>query len=288
MRRRSFHPCKRQDANGKYTHYTYYDSDNRLTNKYYDATQHHHARLLLLRRREWEWLGEYYGQPDRAPDYELWSDPCGHGSVGHGVVRLGWLGRPLGQVQCTPTTCGSSNGYPVYSSYNLLGNSTSTSDSSVAIHSAYDGANRLNTVTASLGPGLGAQPLLNVSAFSPFGGLTAATVGSNPTLSETRAYNTRGWLGSISVKNGSTPIHSLSGPSSGLINYAGNGNVKNITDSVNGTWTYNYDGVNRLQTATVGGQNFNYSYTADGSNGQYGNMTCTEPRGPITPARRRA
>ncbi len=30
-------PCKRQDANGKYTHYTY-DSDNRLTNKYDDAT----------------------------------------------------------------------------------------------------------------------------------------------------------------------------------------------------------------------------------------------------------
>ncbi len=43
--------------------------------------------------------------------------------------------------------------------------------------------------------------------------------------------------------NGSTPIYSLSGPSSGLINHAGNGNVKNITDSVNGTWTYNYDGV---------------------------------------------
>jgi RHS repeat-associated protein len=86
-------------------------------------------------------------------------------------------------------------------------------------------------------------------------------------------------LGSIFVQGSSGTTYSLTGSNAGMMYYAGNGNVLNANDSENGNWTYGYDSVNRLQTATIGGQNFNYYYTADGSNGQYGNMTCTAPAG---------
>ena len=59
------------------------------------------------------------------------------------------------------------------------------------------------------------------------------------------------------------------------VNYFGNGSVQSANDNYNGNWTYTYDAVDRLQTATVTGQSFTYIYTGDGSNGQYGNMTCT-------------
>ncbi len=206
------------------------------------------------------------------------------GTMVSGAESFNWdsMGRLQGQMQCTPSTCAVGKGYPVYGTFDLLGNMTSSWDSSVGVYAAYDGANRLNSVTAGLGvnagtPGPGAQQILNVATFSPFGGLLTATVGSSPTLSETRSYNpARGWLGSILVKNGGTQIYSLSGPSSGLINYAYNGNVLGVIDSVNGSWTYTYDGVNRLSTAVATGHSFAYSYTADGTTGRYGNMTCVD------------
>ena len=65
------------------------------------------------------------------------------------------------------------------------------------------------------------------AAYDPSGGLSAATLGNG--FAETRAYNSRTWLGSILVKNVSNTVYSLSGPATGaLINYAGNGNVLNV------------------------------------------------------------
>jgi RHS repeat-associated protein len=99
--------------------------------------------------------------------------------------------------------------------------------------------------------------------------LTQVSLGNG--LTETRAYNLqRTWLNSLSVGS----VYSFAIPT-----FDGNGNVLTANDNTNGNWTYQYDGVNRLKTATIGGQNFNYSYTADGSNGQFGNMTCAAPSG---------
>ena len=90
------------------------------------------------------------------------------------------------------------------------------------------------------------QALLNITAHGPFGGLTAATLGSgNGLLNESRSYDTRGRLSSLPVGL----AYALSN-----LTYAGNGNVLTANDSVNGNWTYTYDGVNRLQTVLTSGQ----------------------------------
>ncbi|MGO8736520.1 MAG: RHS repeat domain-containing protein [Terriglobia bacterium] len=52
----------------------------------------------------------------------------------------------------------------------------------------------------------------------------------------------------------------------------------NLNTSFSHTASYNFDNVNRLTAAVATGNstyNQSYSYTADGSTGQYGNMTCT-------------
>jgi len=87
-------------------------------------------------------------------------------------------------------------------------------------------------------------------------------------LTESRSYNNRGWLGSIAVGS----VYSLTIPPP-PVGYAGNGNVLIANDSENGNWTYNYDTLNRLQTAVIGGQTFTYTPDA------YGNMSCTAPQG---------
>ena len=72
-----------------------------------------------------------------------------------------------------------------------------------------------------------------------------------------------------------------------------NGNVAgyyyndNMNSGLNHAAAYSYDGVNRLTAAgTTGNWVFNqtYTYTNDGSNGQYGNMSCS-PAGPACGAR---
>ena len=120
------------------------------------------------------------------------------------------MGRLQAGRQCTPATCGLTN-YPVSAGYDLAGNQLNFWDSSVIRYSSYDSANRLSNFTASFNvaepieptppapppQGPGTQALMSISAHSPFGGLTSATLGN--TLGESRTYNKRGWLGSIAV-----------------------------------------------------------------------------------------
>ena len=95
------------------------------------------------------------------------SNPIGHMTSSYGITHAGtvvasnetfaWdtMGRPLGEMQCTPSTCSSSKGYPDYNTYDLLGNVTSSWDSSYATYPTYDAANRLNglTVSTNVNPG---------------------------------------------------------------------------------------------------------------------------------------
>ena len=58
--------------------------------------------------------------------------------------------------------------------------------------------------------------------------------------------------------------------------------VDNVNSSLSHSATYTYDAVNRLVSATATGSvaySQTYTYTGDGSTGQYGNMSCT-PAGP--------
>ncbi len=203
------------------------------------------------------------------------------GGVVAGNESYQWdaMGRLQAGRQCTPGTCGSSS-YPVHAAYNLAGSETGYWDSSVARYSTYDNAGRVQNFTAGFSvtepgtswtPGTGSQNLLTGAVYSAVG-LTQATLGNG--LTETRAYNNRTWLQTLTV-SGST--HTLG------LTYAGNGNVLTANDSVNNrqstAWTYTYDGVNRLGTAVTGGQSFTYTYD------RYGNMTCTNAGSlPCTPS----
>src|SRR4029077_9781077 len=73
-------------------------------------------------------------------------------SVVSSTETFAWdaMGRPLGQMQCTPSTCGASKGYPVYDSYDPLGNVTSSWDSAYAAYPTYDAAGRFKGMTAGL------------------------------------------------------------------------------------------------------------------------------------------
>ena len=145
--------------------------------------------------------------------------------------------------------------YPVQAGYDLVGNEINLWESSLARYYTYDAVGRLSNTSASsnasppalTATGPGSQALISISAHSPFGGLTNATLGNG--LAETRSYTNRGWLGSIGVGS----VYSLS------MGYAGNGNILADNDSVNGNWAYTYDNVNRLLTATGAGQNFTYN-----------------------------
>jgi len=201
------------------------------------------------------------------------------------------MGRVQEQRQCTPATCGLTNGltnYPLSAGYNLMGNEINLWDSSVVRYTQYDSTDRLLNFTASFNvsppaltaTGPGNQILLTSPVYGPLG-LTQASLGNG--LTETRAYNNRTWLGYLTVQNGSNPIYSLNGNctlnGNPALCYAGNGNVLSANDSENGNWSYSlYDGVNRLNTATnsTTGQTFSYNFDA------WGNMTCSYSQGPGT------
>jgi RHS repeat-associated protein len=69
---------------------------------------------------------------------------------------------------------------------------------------------------------------------------------------------------------GALPAYSFSGPSNGLVQFSLNGNMTNVTDSVMGTWQYNYDTLNRLTGAlaasgTYAGEAITWGYDPFGN-----------------------
>ena len=127
-----------------------------------------------------------------------------------------------------------------------------------------DSADRLLAFTANP-PGMGNQNLLTNPQYNAVG-MVQAALGNG--LTETRGYNSRTWLQSLSVGS----VYSLG------LTYAGNGNVVTANDSENGNWAYGYDGANRLHTASRAGQAFTYNPDT------WGNMTCTNTGSlPCTP-----
>ena len=186
------------------------------------------------------------------------------------------MGRPLAGQQCTPGTCGLGS-YPYTANYDYLGNETALSESSITRSTQYDTADRLLTFTAS-SASMGNQNLLTVPTSNGYGpvGMVQANLGNG--LTETRSYNVRTWLQSILVTGSAGTPHSLG------LGYYANGNVMGANDSVNNLlstpWSYTYDRVNRLQTASTGGQSFTYNVNAN----PWGNMTCTNTGSlPCTP-----
>jgi RHS repeat-associated protein len=128
----------------------------------------------------------------------------------------------------------------------------------------YDSAGRIQSVAESMDPndwGPTETLLFTANQYGPMG-LTSATLGNGMTLS--LGYNNRSWKNSIGYALSTGGIAYNLG-----LTYFHNGNVQNANDSsINGNWSYTYDSLNRLSTASQAGQALQYCYDS------FGNRTC--------------
>jgi RHS repeat-associated protein len=170
--------------------------------------------------------------------------------------------RVKGTVVCTPASCNSSNPnnslwYTLSDTYDLAGDLTSyTNGFGTTISSSYDGSGRLSTV-------YNGSTTLAANTYSALG-LTQSTLGNG--VVDALAYDKLARLLSSTAKNASNQtIYSEA-----MTTYFPNGNPNAVADSVNGTWTYNYDTLNRLTTAvsSTTGQGCQFGYDAFGNRTQ--------------------
>jgi RHS repeat-associated protein len=161
------------------------------------------------------------------------------------------MGRLLTEQQCAFGSCTSP--YSFTYSYDFAGNVFSTtngltSGSPITVSYAYDSVARLSTVTSAT-PGTGIwtgagfpSTLYNVKSYGP-AGLVSATYG-NAAATLSRSYDNRLRITDNKVAAAATLYHY------GLT-YAPNSNVGTVTDNVIGNWTFTYDTLNRLASATA-------------------------------------
>jgi RHS repeat-associated protein len=171
------------------------------------------------------------------------------------------MGRVLYRDQCTPSTCGS-GAYAIAYLYNKAGKVTQASNGVWAgtdyIYSyfSYNASQQLTGVTSNYTPN-GNYPgtYLSSLAYNPLGQLTGGTMAGGIELQ--RSYDKMGRLHCLAdVKNSNNYIYTITGPGSdGCIAYHPNGNLKQVADSVNGSWKYEYDEFNRLAYAGTGTTN---------------------------------
>jgi YD repeat-containing protein len=188
--------------------------------------------------------------------------------------------------------------WKLHYNYDLAGDVISwTHPAGTTITNTISAAQQVTQIQSSLNDSNHPNPLVQNITYTPWGAIQTVTdgcVGAGCTQTkETYAYNKR--LQPVTVQLGTSSnaaayyslAYSYAGsakPPCNKIQGAGdNGNVTGYTytDSMNPslshTATYCYDALNRLTQAIATGNstyNLTFSYTQDGSNGQYGNMSC--------------
>jgi YD repeat-containing protein len=139
--------------------------------------------------------------------------------------------------------------YFCFLGYDLLGDETSRNLSGNTYSATYNGAGRLTGFTATdYTDSTNPASLLSSGEYDAFGHLISATFANN--LSQSWAYDNRGRPHAMAVGttcsagtcSGST-VYSYG------VGYTADSDLLSATDSVNGTWSYTYDGFNRLATS---------------------------------------
>lgn len=200
------------------------------------------------------------------------------------------MGRALEKWQQTPSV--SPGGLPVYSTFDLVGNlTTTTTAAGTAITHWYDSANRLTKVTSGLNDAQHPPTLYTVDAsvgYYPSGALRKATYGNG--LTETFALNNRLQPCRMNLNSSGSYYSNCtsSTPTGNVVDYtlgynAGLGDNGNVVSWTAGgqqafTRSYTYDNMNRLQTMTdsASGQACKgLSWTVDA----WGNLTAQTPTG---------
>jgi RHS repeat-associated protein len=259
-----------------------YDAVNRLTQKSYSDTVPTYTN----------------GTPTVMYGYDQTSITMGsqNFSISNSIGRLSWAAPltqasytitmkafsydPMGRVQQlwqhTPAQ-GTSNVAIAYGYDKIgdeldffIGNSVPGSTEYV---STYNSAGRLTSFTTpTYNDATNPSNLLTNAHYDPFGHLVAATFANG--LSQSWAYDNRGRPHAMAVGttcsagtcSGST-VYSYG------VGYTGDSDVLSATDSVNGTWSYTYDGFNRVTTSNCTAncpdnsstQGFSYGYDRYGN-----------------------
>jgi RHS repeat-associated protein len=224
------------------------------------------------------------------------------------------MGRTQDYWQCTPYSCPLSTLWNVRNNYDLAGDITSwTHPYPFTITNTISTARRITAIQSSWVDSIHPQWIAKSINYTPWGAasrLENGCVGSGCVDGvETYMYNNRLQPVVMEFGNPSNRPSSLVAVGCWAYNYykdvpmsnltsctspppqgtQNNGNVTGyfyqddpyVQPTFNHTAAYTYDGVNRLATAVAtpygtGTVHYNltFSYTSDGSNGQYGNMSC--------------
>jgi len=179
------------------------------------------------------------------------------------VMSYDKMGRQNWSLQCTPETCGS-GGYGINYTYDWFGDVLSANNGSggkntnITWNYQYDALGQLqeastNTLTSTSG-----GTLISGLTYNALGVPISSLLGNG--LQESWS-----WLGNpmapLSYSMGSAYSFSSLSDWGGLI-WGGN-------DSINGNWSYTYDGFERLATSSQsGGSAFSYIYDAEGNRWQ--------------------
>jgi len=177
------------------------------------------------------------------------------------------MGRTIGKSGCIPGDCTGKVG--ITASYDLAGSMTTLSNG-LTSHPItwtyhYDGAARLNSITASVAVD-SMTKILDATSANSYGpeGLENALLGYNSstakylvTLQRKADSRLRPIFGGYFDSAGSA-IYSYCMPGVGNSNcsgtgspYTANGNLAQVSDSITGTWSYGYDTLNRLSTGSA-------------------------------------
>ena len=295
-------PCTRKDARSITTTYGY-DALNRVLSKTYSngnpTANFSYDETTIT-------LGSWTSPTLAYPTGRLTHTTTTSGStiLTATVQDYDQMGRTQHYWQCTPLNCGTSSIWAALYNYDAAGGVTSWNHpAGFTITQIINGAREVSQVTSSVNDASDPGTLATVT-YTPFGSVSTllnGCAGSGCTnLLETYFYNPRlqmavaeqGTAGNdaghycwvynyyVGDANATACSESPSGWPTGTNN---NGNVAGyyFNDAVHTglkhSATYTYDTVNRLSSAIATGSiayNQTFTYTGDGSTGQYGNLTC--------------
>ena len=294
--------CSRTNARGTTTTYAY-DTLNRLTGKSYSDTT---PPVTLSYDQTSVTIGSWSSGTLSNPKGRLTEAvTTSSGNVQTGVVySYDSMGRPTDYWACTPSNCGSSSIPKLVNNYDLAGDVASwVHPAGFTITNSISAAQRVTEVSSSLNSSTQPPVLAENIAYTAWGALSSRTntcegTGCTDAL-ESYYYNKR--MQPVSLQLGTTTNASadycmvynyylgVSNPTS-CVSYpttATSGNNSNVIglydlDAQNNslmtdTEAYSYDKVNRLTSGAATGNatyNLTFSYTQDGSGGNYGNMSC--------------
>ena len=179
-------------------------------------------------------------------------------------LRFGYdqMGRTILKSSCTPRTCGTDH-YDLHYQYNLDGSLKFYDRGLDAVRNAATpgagyyyggytltpkstgslGVNNVLSITADTTNSRQPAAVLASAVYDAMGHRTSAALNGG-SYAQARTYSNRGWYTGESTTVGSYTWNSTAG-------YAVNGAVNAGTDTYEGTWSYGYDPINRLSTATA-------------------------------------